>query len=187
MAPSQEHSQPRLGAINEVCIVTPSLYKTIDNLSRTGIGPFRVFRFDSTTVPKQQLHETNGSNLFEILVAFAHAPNPKDPVIEIMQPVKGQTPMQDYLDTHNNQEGVQHIAFDMRDESMGGRIAAMRGRGFKPAMQGWWQGKQGVCHFVFFDTAEKGIATCFETIEFSDDWEEPDFEWYPRPPEVAAE
>ncbi|KAL4970936.1 uncharacterized protein BDV14DRAFT_194722 [Aspergillus stella-maris] len=132
---------------------------------------------------KQQLRDKEGSDLFEILAAFASPPDDNNqPVLEIMQPVKGQTLMQEYLDTHGNQEGVQHLAFRMDDRPMRERKDLMRERGFKPAMQGWWRGNRGEANFVFFDTLEKGLPTCFETIEFSDNWEEPECEWYPGPP-----
>jgi hypothetical protein len=170
-----------IGSLNEVCIVTPDLYTTLDNLTRLGMGPFRVFNFDSTTVPKQQLRGKEGSDLYEVLVAFAETSDEQQPVIEIMQPIKGQTVMQDYLDAHNNKEGVQHIAFQMNDLPMAERKKLMKERGFEPAMEGWWKGKKGETHFVYFDTLDKGLPTCFETIEFSEDWEEPECKWYPVP------
>ena len=43
-------------------------------------------------------------------------------------------------------------------------------------------GKQGQCHFCFFDTKEKAVGTVFETIVFSNDWEDPECEWYPNEP-----
>ncbi len=57
----------------------------------------------------------------------------------------------------------------------------MAGRGFEVAMEGVWMGSKGRCHFCFFDT-EAGTGTVFESIKFSDDWEDPDFVWYPGPP-----
>ncbi|KAH6656650.1 Glyoxalase/Bleomycin resistance protein/Dioxygenase superfamily-domain-containing protein [Truncatella angustata] len=179
---SMQVPSPILGSLNEICIVTPNLYKTLDSLTRLGLGPFRVFMFDSTTVPKQELRGKQGSDLYTMHVAFAQNPDPNEPVVEIIQPLTGQTSMQDYLDTHNNQEGVQHIAFNMEDLPMVERQKRMKERGIEPLMQGWWRGKKGETHFCFFDTVGKGLATCFETIEFSEDWEEPEFEWYPGPP-----
>lgn len=182
MASSLLPSKSILGSLNEVCIVTPNLYKTLDGLTRLGIGPFRVFTFDSTTVPRQELHGEAGPDLYEVLVAFAEHPDPKEPIIEIMQPIRGQTVMKHYLDAHNNEEGVQHIAFDMKDVPMEERKKMMAEKGVGIAMQGWWRGKQGECNFVYFDTVNQGMCTCFETIHFSDDWEEPECEWYPAPP-----
>ena len=54
-------------------------------------------------------------------------------------------------------------------------------RGFEPAMEGIWKGKKGTCNFCFFDT-EASTGTVFESIEFSEDWEDPEFDWYPQPP-----
>jgi 4-hydroxyphenylpyruvate dioxygenase-like putative hemolysin len=59
-------------------------------------------------------------------------------VIEIMQPTSGYTLMSEYLDRHNNQEGIQHVACDMGDIPMEERIAKMKERGFAPAMEGRW-------------------------------------------------
>ena len=67
------------------------------------------------------------------------------------------------------------------DVPLGQRKRYRRGGGFEPAMEGVWRGRKGTCHFCFFDT-EASTGTVFESIEFSDDWEDPDFEWYPQPP-----
>jgi methylmalonyl-CoA/ethylmalonyl-CoA epimerase len=64
---------------------------------------------------------------------------------------------------------------------MSERKRQMQERGFEPAMEGVWRGRKGTCHFCFFDT-EESTGTVFESIEFSDDWEDPKFEWYPGVP-----
>ena len=75
---------------------------------------------------------------------------------------------------------MQHIAFDCKNVPMNERKKEMRERGFVPVMEGVWMGKRGRCHFCFFDT-EASTGTIFESIEFSDDWEDPECEWYPQP------
>jgi hypothetical protein len=42
------------------------------------------------------------------------------------------------------------------------------------------EGRKGTCHFCFFDT-EESAGTVFESIEFSEDWEDP------KPPERGHE
>ena len=64
---------------------------------------------------------------------------------------------------------------------MSERKTAMRERGFEPAMEGLWEGRKGRCHFCFFDT-DSSTGTTFETIDFSDDWEDPECKWYPHAP-----
>jgi methylmalonyl-CoA/ethylmalonyl-CoA epimerase len=167
---------PVLGSITEVCIVTPNYKQTIDGLSQLGIGPFQVFHFNKTTVPRREWRGAAGD--FELYVCFAKQ---GDLVIEIMQPTEGESLMAEYLERNSNREGIQHVAFDMGNIAMPERLGIMKERGFEPAMQGWWTGKKGVCHFCFFDT-EGRTGTVFETIDFSDDWEDPEHEWYPHPP-----
>lgn len=45
-------------------------------------------------------------------------------------------------------------------------------------------GKRGTYHFCFFDTDES-TDTVFESIDFSDDWEDPQFEWYLQSPNAG--
>ncbi|KAL8668985.1 MAG: hypothetical protein Q9168_006407 [Polycauliona sp. 1 TL-2023] len=148
----------------EVCIVTPDHKKTMDGLLRLGIGPFQVFDFTPITVPTRRFRGQDGD--FELKVCFAKQ---GELVFEIMQP-------------RNNKEGVQHIAFDCKNIPMAERKTEMQERGFEPAMEGVWKGRKGTCTFCFFDT-EPSVGTVFESIEFSDDWEDPEHEWYPGAPE----
>lgn len=167
---------PILGNINEVCIVTPNIYQTIDGLRPLGIGPFKIYRFNSETVSSRQLHGRPANT--ELLVAFAQQ---NALVVELMQPLNNtDSLMAEYLRTHHDQAGVQHLAFHMDELPMDKRIAKMTERGFEIAMEGVWHGMKGQCRFVFFDTKEKGAGTCLETIEFSTDWEEPRGEVYPN-------
>lgn len=68
---------------------------------------------------------------------------------------------------------------------MNERKREMRERGFEPAMEGVWKGRKGTCNFCFFDT-EASTGTVFESIDFSDDREDPDSEWYPHAPADGA-
>ncbi|KAL8907661.1 MAG: hypothetical protein Q9171_005777 [Xanthocarpia ochracea] len=169
---------PFLGTITEVCIVTPSHVKTMDGLLRLGIGPFQVFDFTPATVSARRFRSEPGD--FELRVCFAKQ---GDLVFEIMQPVgTGRSLMGEWLNERNNKEGIQHIAFDCQNIPMAERKREMQVRGFEPAMEGVWQGRKGTCTFCFFDT-EASAGTVFESIEFSDDWEDPEHEWYPEPPQ----
>ncbi|KAJ9623646.1 hypothetical protein H2203_005908 [Taxawa tesnikishii (nom. ined.)] len=173
-------SSPVLGQMVEVCIVSPDYKRTVDGLMKLGVGPFQVFQFNKTTVPRQEWY--GGPGDFELNVAFAK----QGPLtFEIMQPTAGKSLMMEYLEKNGGKEGIQHVAFDMGQLPMAERQKRMKDRGFKPAMQGWWQGRKGQCHFCFFDT-HGATGTVFETIEFSDDWEDPEFEWYPHAPPKEA-
>ncbi|KAL8834347.1 MAG: hypothetical protein Q9176_007530 [Flavoplaca citrina] len=166
---------PFLGTITEVCIVTPDHKKTMDGLLRLGIGPFQVFDFTPVTVPTRRFRGQQGD--FELKVCFAKQ---GDLVFEIMQPVAGSSLMSEWLD-ERNKEGVQHLAFDCKNIPMSERKKEMKARGFEPAMEGVWKGRKGTCTFCFFDT-EESVGTVVESIDFSEDWEDPEHEWYPAAP-----
>lgn len=90
-----------LGKIEEVCIVSPDVKKTIDGLSRLGIGPFQIFDFNDQTVHDRRWR--GGPGEFTLGVAFAKQ---NDLVFEIMQPTGGQSLMAEYLERHGGQEGI---------------------------------------------------------------------------------
>lgn len=169
-------SSPFLGTIVEVCIVTPSAKHTMDGLLKLGIGPFQVFSFNSDTVPTQQYR--GGLGCFELKVCFAKQ---GALTFEIMQPISGPSLMAEYLEKSGGNEGIQHVAFDLGNVPMAERQARMKAHGFDVAMEGRWKGRKGECHFCFFDT-EGSTGTVFESIEFSEDWEDPECLWYPAPP-----
>ncbi|RAK83099.1 hypothetical protein BO79DRAFT_233644 [Aspergillus costaricaensis CBS 115574] len=175
-----------LGNLNQVCIATPNFKKTLDELGTVGMGPFQIYHFNSKTVSDQKYYEHTGADLYEIDVAFAYNPDPKAPVIEVMHHKKGKSVIKDYLDKHNNKEGVQSIAYTMGTSTMDQRIEEMKKKGYKPATSGYFIGKKGGTKFCFFDTADNDrVPTCFETIEWSSDWVAPDPEWYPNKPSEA--
>lgn len=172
---SSNRYPPILGNINEICLVTPDIYKTIDDLQPLGVGSFTIHRFDANTVINRRLDGESAD--FELLVAFARQ---NDLVVELMQPLNHTNSMMAaYLEANGNVSGVQHVAFDMDNVPMDERIKIMRQRGFGVGMEGIWLGKKGSCRFVYFDTARKGAGTCFETIDFSVDWQEPEGQTYP--------
>ncbi|MCJ1333090.1 hypothetical protein MMC10_009784 [Thelotrema lepadinum] len=168
-----------LGNLIEICFVTPDAKKTIDGLTVLGIGPFKMYTFNSATVIDFTYHGKPADEC-GLTVAFAQH---KGLTIEIMQPDSGLSLMADFLRENGGREGIQHIAFDMGGKmSAEQRVEAMKQRGIEVAMSGRWKGKKGTCDFVFFDTL-LSTGTVFETIEFSEDWEEPeDARWYPREP-----
>ncbi|KAK3048325.1 hypothetical protein LTR09_010318 [Extremus antarcticus] len=183
-------SQPFLGQPIEICIVTGDLRSTLTGLCKLGIGPFKIFHFTASTLTSQTLRGQPAS--FALDVAFAEQGSM---IWEVMQPVSGQTVMQEFLDATGGKGGIHHVAFDCATCSGSSGSGSLVGekaraeavrrreefeqRGFEMVMSGVWHGKKGTCEFMFFDT-EGAINTCFETYVFSDDWEEPeDVEVFP--------
>jgi methylmalonyl-CoA/ethylmalonyl-CoA epimerase len=93
-----------------------------------------------------------------------------------MQPLRGPTIFQEYLDRHG--EGIHHLAFDCAGRPWESRIEDFLERGFAPVQSGRFADQNP---FVFFDT-EAATGTTFETYDFEADfsWPEPE-EWFPPP------
>ncbi|OAN33019.1 VOC family protein [Mycolicibacterium iranicum] len=167
-----ELSNSFLGKLIEICFVTTDHRRTMKGLVRLGIGPWRVYTFDSATVTERTYRGEAAD--FAIKVCFADV---GDLAVEIMQPLYGPSIFQEFLDNHG--EGIQHVAFDCGEAPWQDRIADFARRGFPLVQSGRFQDANA---FAFFDT-EKATGTTFETYSIPEGfvWPEPD-EWYPAPP-----
>jgi len=161
-----------LGDLIEICIVTADHQRTMEGLVRLGIGPWRVYTFDASTVTERTYHGESAD--YAIKVCFAEAANV---TWEIMQPLRGPTIFQEFLDRHG--EGIHHVAFDCAEQPWEDRLASFTKRGFPPIQSGRFADQNP---FVFFDT-EDGTTTTFETYRFGEQfrWPEPEA-WFPAPP-----
>ena len=65
----------------------------MDGLLRLGIGPFQIFDFTPDTVSERTFRGKPGT--FELKVCFAKQ---GDLVFEIMEPIKGESLMAEYLE-----------------------------------------------------------------------------------------
>lgn len=167
-----ELSNSFLGKLIEICFVTTDHRRTMKGLVRLGIGPWRVYTFDSATVTERTYRGEAAD--FAIKVCFADV---GDLAVEIMQPLYGPSIFQEFLDNHG--EGIQHVAFDCGEAPWQDRIADFARRGFPLVQSGRFQDANA---FAFFDT-EKATGTTFETYSIPEGfvWPEPE-EWYPAPP-----
>lgn len=161
-----------LGNLVEVCFVTCDHRRTMRGLVALGIGPWRIYTFDSATVTERTYHEQPAD--FAIKVCFAEVGNLS---LEIMEPLYGPSIFAQFLDEHG--EGLQHLAFDCEDRPWAERERQFAAHGFERVQSGTFNEQNP---FAFFDT-EAATSTTFETYDIPDGyvWPEPQ-EWYPGPP-----
>lgn len=149
--------QPFLGRPIEICFVTPNMRETLAGLCRLGIGPFKIFSFNSKTVTDMKFE--NEAADFEIEVAFAQQSQEDGGMIwEVMTPIRGPSVMQEFLDRTGGKGGIQHVCFDFCDKKdatmMTGSITEARAeaakrrklfedRGFQVKQSGVWKGAKG--------------------------------------------
>ena len=161
-----------LGKLIEICFVTTDHRRTMEGLVRLGIGPWRVYTFDSATVTDRTYRGADAD--YAIKVCFADV---GDLAVEIMQPLYGPSIFQEFLDAHG--EGIQHVAFDCEERPWEQRAAECEHRGFPEIQSGRFMDANA---FAFFDT-EAATGTTFETYSIPPGFVGPEpQEWYPAPP-----
>lgn len=167
-----ELSNSFLGKLLEVCFVTKDYRRTMQGLVQLGIGPWRVYTFDSETVSERTYHGEPAD--YAIKVCFADI---GDLAVEIMQPLYGPSIFQEHLDQHG--EGLHHLAFDCDELPWEQREEMFSANGFPLVQSGKFMDQNA---FAFFGT-EAATTTTFETYDIPKGfvWPEPE-EWYPAAP-----
>ncbi len=162
-----------LGETIQVCVVTRDYRRTMQGLVNTGIGPWRVYTFDSdTNLTETQIGGVPQPLAMKLCLAFSGSM-----MWEIVQPLKGPTIYEDFLKRHD--EGIHHVAFDCNGVPWAERLAAFEARGFPCIQSGVWMGR---VPWAYFGT-EDATGTVFETFHIPDDFVLPDpEEWFPAPP-----
>ncbi|MEU4453498.1 VOC family protein [Nocardioides sp. NPDC023903] len=166
-----------LGNLIEVCFATEDCTRTMQGMVRLGIGPWRVYTFDASTVADREYGGEPAD--WALKVAFADV---GDMAFEIMQPLYGPSIIREFLDSHG--EGVHHLAFDCGEAAWDSRAEEFASRGFRCSQAGRFMDRNA---FAFFDT-EGATTTTFETYTIPKGfvWPEPE-EWFPGPPPAGLE
>jgi methylmalonyl-CoA/ethylmalonyl-CoA epimerase len=161
-----------LGDNIQICVVTRDFRRTMEGLTRTGIGPWRVYTFSPETVREQTFRGKPGNYAMKLGLAWSGTMN-----WEIVQPLSGENIYQEFLDTHG--EGIHHVAFGCNSVPYAERIRGFEARGYKMIQSGLWLGK---LPYHYFGT-EGDTTTIFEIFQPPDGFEFPEpEEWYPAPP-----
>ena len=161
---AKEASDPFLGQLIEVAIVTRDHRRTMEGLWRMGIGPWQVHTFTPENTTGQTYR--GRPSAFTLRVCFAQA---NGLIWELIEPVAGPTIFAEFLERHG--EGIHHVAFDCNGLPFEEREAE-----FALVQSGRWMDRN---QFAFFET-EGATTTCLETYAFPDDWQYPEPDaWYP--------
>lgn len=166
-------TQPFLGAVEEICIVTPDLERTAAGLVRLGIGPWKLMEINPQNTTEQIYR--GRATPFSIRVGFA---NVGQTVFELMQPLDDNSIFAEHL--RDKGEGLHHVSFSLDAIAWNERIAAFEARGFPVVQSGRWLG--GV-RFAFFDT-QTATGMSFETYRYPPGHLDPPeaVSWFPAPP-----
>jgi methylmalonyl-CoA/ethylmalonyl-CoA epimerase len=163
-----------IGNIAHIAIVTPDLYRSIDNLAALGIGPFAIFTMTPNEVQDQRYRDEPGD--YSMLLGFAQVGNME---WEVVQPISGQSLYQDFLD--EGRTGIHHVGADLNGISYKEKIAYLKGNGYRELQAGVAFG--GTVPFGYYHNGELDVPIV-EIFQYPEGFSPPDpDEWYPHPPE----
>lgn len=164
-----------LGDNIQICVVTRDFRRTMEGLVRAGIGPWRVYTFDSSTVQELTYRGQPGKYSMKLGLSFSGSM-----MWEIVQPVTGPNIYEEFLEKHG--EGIHHVAFGCNNVPWADRLKAFKDHGYELIQSGVWQGR---VPYAYFET-EADTTTTIEIFDIPSDFVMPEpEEWYPAPPPAA--
>ena len=158
-----------LGNAVQICLVTRDHKRTIDQLLKLGIGPWRIQTLQPETLSETRYRDEPHS--FRVIMAFASSANM---VWEVVEPVDGTGVFHDFLEARG--EGIHHVGFLCPGRSFTEAIEEFKNRGFYVIQSGRWLGKTG---YAFIGT-HNALGAYLEIWDHTPGFvhPEPD-EWYP--------
>lgn len=90
-----------------------------------------------------------------------------DVQIEWIEPVKGQSVYDEFLESHG--DGIHHLTFALKNpEQLEEQIAYFKSRGVEVVQHGSWEGTKGKGRFAYLDTAGRGGGITIELVHNPD-------------------
>ncbi len=156
--------------ISQIGIVVRDIDSTVERYwSELGIGPWYFFTF-GPGITRTTYHGEPCSIALKIAMAQV------GPIqMELLQPISGKTPHQDFLDRHG--EGLQHLGVFV--ERFEPAAAEMKRLGYKEISGAYGIGPKGDGAAAYFDTLNS-LGTLIELIEMPIEMPPPD-RIYPAP------
>lgn len=149
-----EYGKLKLTAIDHIGFVVKDLEKAVEHFEKKfGVGSWSFFTF-GPGIGRQTYYEKDCS--FELKIAKAKL---GPIVLELIQPVSGKTPHQDFLETKG--EGVQHFGFLVDDVEK--HVEIMKSYGYEMSSGAFDFGEKKDGAGVYFNT-EKDLGIQLEFI-----------------------
>lgn len=161
-----------IGNVVQICVVTPDLYLTLANFVKLGIGPWRIYTFDTDNVIDQTYKGKPEAYSLKLATGWSDST-----FWEVIQPLEGNSSYKDWLEKHG--EGIQHVAVTCGNMSYGESVDEFQNRGYSVIQSGNYQGK---VPFAYLNT-EHSIGVTVELMDLPEGFVMPaPDKWYPGPP-----
>jgi hypothetical protein len=154
---------------NLIAVVTDNCYRAIDSLRKLGIGPWKMYTLDDSSVSDSVFRGQPNSSALRIGIAEGSGIT-----WEVIQPLSGEGVHQEHLRRHG--ESYFHVSLDLGSPDFSTRVRELQDQGFRIVQSATWL---GAVKYAFFEAANSP-GMLFETICVPPDFAfpEPD-SWYP--------
>ncbi len=145
----------------QICVVVKNLENAMRQYSTVfGIEDFIIYKVDSDNVPGIT-DRGEPAKSYAVQVGMARLGGA---VIELLEPLRGESMYQDFLDQHG--EGVHHVGLiaDHYDDAVKGFTR----HGLAITVDGPIVGDSRTGRFTYFDTQER-LGTIFELLDFPEE------------------
>lgn len=130
-----------LGKLVQISMVTRDIEKTAEGFLKLGIGPWKIYRFDSDNCLDRRYMGEEGDFVF--LNALADMPGL---MWELVQPLGGRNIYSDFMD--RNDEGLHHLLFDCNSLPWDEQNAALISSGYKCIQSAKWSGTVSFAYYA---------------------------------------
>jgi methylmalonyl-CoA/ethylmalonyl-CoA epimerase len=145
----------------QICVVVKNLENAMRQYSTVfGIEDFIVYKVDSDNVAGIT-DRGEPAKSYAVQVGMARLGGA---VIELLEPLRGQSMYQDFLDQHG--EGVHHVGLMV--DNYGDAVKGLTRHGLPVTVDGPIVGESRTGRFTYFDTQEK-LGTTFELLDFPEE------------------
>lgn len=161
-----------LGDTIQICVVTSEFFRTIDGFIKLGIGPWRIYTFDSNSVAEQTYRGRSQSYSMRLALAYTGSS-----FWEVIQPLEGDSIYKDWLAAHG--EGIQHVAQSCGAMAFDDQIKEFEKRGLSVIQSGFWRNEVRYAYVG----SDNLTGVVIELIGWPDNYTLPEPEqWYPALP-----
>jgi len=152
----------RLGELKQLGFVARNLTAAVNELRKIGIGPWKTYTFDSSTVVDRTYFGKPTDHAHKI--ALAEMPGM---TWEVIEPLHGDNIYTDFLNLHG--EGLHHLLFDAPGITLTEKFDIFDRAGFSCIQSGVWMGLATYAYFQH--TGEDGII--IEIVDRKPGWHRP--------------
>jgi methylmalonyl-CoA/ethylmalonyl-CoA epimerase len=150
-----------IGSVEQIALVTADLDRTMEALTKVGVGPFTVYKQDASNA--DDLRFRGDESGYTIRFALTEV---NGLAWEVIQPLTGSNTYTEFLEKGGS--GLHHVAVDCGGIPYEDRISGLEERGYTMVQSG--SAFSGAVRFAYFEGEDPG-EPLIEIFDFPEDFD----------------